>query len=107
MYQNTSVGGYGSSSSSSEGGTSIISSARSGASAAPSTAAAAAAPAPAAADSQTHYQAAFDYAPQGMKEMGLTKGDIVKVLDKSHTDWWKVQLGGRKGMVPSNYLSPL
>lgn len=54
-----------------------------------------------------NYQATYDYAPQGPKEMQLTKNDIVTVLDKSHKDWWKVQRGAEKGMVPANYLKPI
>lgn len=54
-----------------------------------------------------NYQAMYDYAPILPKEMQLTKNDIVTVLDKSHKDWWKVQRGAEKGMVPANYLKPI
>ena len=39
--------------------------------------------------------------------MQLTKNDIVTVLDRSHKEWWKVQRGMKKGMVPANYLKPV
>jgi len=62
---------------------------------------------PAVAAESRNYQATYDYAPQGPKEMQLTKNDIVTVLDKSHKEWWKVQRGAKKGMVPANYLKPV
>lgn len=39
--------------------------------------------------------------------MQLTKNDLVTVLDRSHKEWWKVQRGMKKGMVPANYLKPV
>lgn len=62
---------------------------------------------PTVATENRNFQATFDYSPQGPKEMQLTKNDLVTVLDRSHKEWWKVQRGMKKGMVPANYLKPV
>ncbi|XP_029920685.1 growth factor receptor-bound protein 2a [Myripristis murdjan] len=59
-------------------------------------------------DKQNMYvQAMFDFQPQEQGELGLKRGDIVEVLDRSHPDWWKGTCNSQTGTFPSNYVTPL
>ena len=51
--------------------------------------------------------AAVDYIKQGPKELDLTKGTKLIILDDSHADWYKAQVDERKGMVPKAYVKLL
>jgi hypothetical protein len=50
----------------------------------------------------------FDLNPEetnGVGDLPLTKGEVVKIIEKSHTGLWKLERkDGTVGIVPSNYI---
>ena len=36
--------------------------------------------------------------------MHVKKGDILLLVDDTNRDWWKVELNGKQGFVPANYV---
>ena len=80
--------------------------------ASPAAAAAAAAPAPtptpapAASSSSSSARRAkvtFDYTANDGDELSLRVGDIVVIISEESEGWWKAELNGRQGMMPSNF----
>mmetsp|Transcript_8673 Transcript_8673/g.22433 ORF Transcript_8673/g.22433 Transcript_8673/m.22433 type:complete len:408 (+) Transcript_8673:115-1338(+) len=53
------------------------------------------------------FKAAYKYAPQGPQEIALEEGALVKVIERTDSQWWKATSNGRTGMVPATYLKPL
>jgi hypothetical protein len=48
----------------------------------------------------------YDFVPQEANELELHRGDIVTVIDKGNTQWWKGELRGRQGLFPATYVCP-
>ncbi|XP_068755636.1 CD2-associated protein-like [Montipora capricornis] len=46
----------------------------------------------------------FDYEAQDQDELTLKLGDIVHVLGEDEQGWWRGQLGGKRGVFPSNFV---
>jgi signal transducing adaptor molecule len=68
---------------------------------------AAAAPAPAPVPDlaiATRVRALHNFEPADAGELAFEKGDVIKVVDRTHKDWWKGQLKGRTGIFPVNYV---
>ncbi|KAG8839770.1 ESCRT-0 subunit protein hse1, partial [Serendipita sp. 405] len=55
----------------------------------------------------TRVRALHNFEPADAGELAFEKGDIIKVIDRTHKDWWKGQLKGRTGIFPVNYVEPL
>jgi len=52
----------------------------------------------------TRVRALHNFEPAAAGELAFEKGDIIKVVDRTHKDWWKGQLKGRTGIFPVNYV---
>ncbi|XP_068755634.1 uncharacterized protein [Montipora capricornis] len=46
----------------------------------------------------------FDYEAHDQDELTLKLGDIVHVLGEDEQGWWRGQLGGKRGVFPSNFV---
>ncbi|PVF99897.1 hypothetical protein CPB86DRAFT_267290 [Serendipita vermifera] len=55
----------------------------------------------------TRVKALHNFEPADAGELAFEKGDIIKVVDRTHRDWWRGQLKGRTGIFPVNYVEPL
>ena len=52
----------------------------------------------------TRVRALHSFKPTEPNELAFEKGDIIKVVDREYTDWWRGQLRGRTGIFPVNYV---
>lgn len=52
----------------------------------------------------TRVKALHNFEPADAGELAFEKGDVIKVVDRTHKDWWKGQLKGRTGIFPVNYV---
>uniref|UniRef100_A0AAY4D1R3 Intersectin 2a n=1 Tax=Denticeps clupeoides TaxID=299321 RepID=A0AAY4D1R3_9TELE len=48
--------------------------------------------------------AMYDYKAASEDEMSFSKGQLINVLNKDDTDWWKGELSGVTGLFPTNYV---
>lgn len=48
--------------------------------------------------------AIYDYNAANEDELSFSKSQIINVLDKSNPDWWKGELNGVTGLIPTNYV---
>jgi signal transducing adaptor molecule len=63
------------------------------------------APAPAPSlDTTSRVRALHNFEPADSGELAFEKGDVIKVVDRTHKDWWRGQLKGRTGIFPVNYV---
>ncbi|XP_002734614.1 growth factor receptor-bound protein 2-like [Saccoglossus kowalevskii] len=53
---------------------------------------------------QNTVQALFDFNPQEEGELKFRRGDIITVLDKPDSNWWRGEINGVTGTFPSNYV---
>ncbi|XP_056462443.1 epidermal growth factor receptor kinase substrate 8 [Gadus chalcogrammus] len=54
-----------------------------------------------------HMRVVYDFTARNAKELSITKGEIVNLLDSSKK-WWKVRnTSGEQGFIPNNVLEPL
>ncbi|XP_055329501.1 intersectin-2-like [Paramacrobiotus metropolitanus] len=54
--------------------------------------------------SGTKVKALYDYAAMNPDELTFKKDDIIIIVSKEDDNWWKGKLGGREGILPSNYV---
>lgn len=47
----------------------------------------------------------YDFAGLDEGELAFRKLDVLNIVDDSSKDWWKAELNGRTGLIPSNYVS--
>jgi len=47
----------------------------------------------------------YAYQAQRDDELSFAVNDIITVLDRSGSDWWRGQLRGQIGMFPYNYVA--
>ncbi|CAL8080936.1 unnamed protein product [Calicophoron daubneyi] len=54
-----------------------------------------------------NFVALHDYVKRVDDDLGMTKGQIFRILDQSHSDWWYAEciLTGQRGYVPKNHLA--
>lgn len=50
------------------------------------------------------FRAAFDFNASSDEELTLKVGDIVTVMDKTDSGWWKGQCGDKSGWFPESYV---
>ncbi|CAI4227630.1 unnamed protein product [Auanema sp. JU1783] len=51
------------------------------------------------------YRALYDYVARSTQEMSFNEGDLLYVSDKGpNEDWLPATCGGKKGLVPANYV---
>ena len=55
---------------------------------------------------QNLVQALYDFTPQEHGELAFSRGDVIKVTDKSDVHWWKGEIGNREGLFPATYVQP-
>ena len=60
---------------------------------------------------KSSYYAEFAFEASGAAELTIEEGQVVVVLQKQdltgNEEWWLVEADGRKGYVPSSYLTPV
>ena len=44
-----------------------------------------------------------DYPASAVNELTLRVGDVVTIISEESEGWWKADLNGRQGMMPSNF----
>uniref|UniRef100_UPI00358E5D18 intersectin-1 isoform X2 n=1 Tax=Myxine glutinosa TaxID=7769 RepID=UPI00358E5D18 len=59
---------------------------------------------PAAAASVCQVIAIYDYTAQNEDELSFSKSQVINVMSKDDSDWWKGELNGLTGLFPSNYV---
>ena len=52
-------------------------------------------------------KALYDFEPQEPNELGFNRGDIIKVVESIHKDWWRGECYGSIGIFPVNYVEIL
>ncbi|TNN07763.1 Tyrosine-protein kinase Fyn isoform 1 [Schistosoma japonicum] len=52
-----------------------------------------------------YHVAIFDYEAHTAEEVSARKGDLLRVLDLSDSEWWLVEHSGQVGYIPSSYLA--
>lgn len=53
-------------------------------------------------------KADYDFAARSKREMSFKKGDVITVLEKDDSGWWRGKLAnGTTGLFPSNYTTTL
>lgn len=55
-------------------------------------------------ETTSRVRALHNFEPADSGELAFEKGDIIKVVDRTHKDWWRGQLKGRTGIFPVNYV---
>lgn len=55
---------------------------------------------------QNLVQALYDFTPQEPGELAFSRGDVIKVTDKTDMHWWKGEIGNREGLFPATYVQP-
>ena len=53
------------------------------------------------------FRAIFDFEASSDQELTLRSGDLVTVLDKSDSGWWKGECEGGSGWFPETYVQPV
>ncbi|CAB1457351.1 unnamed protein product [Pleuronectes platessa] len=48
--------------------------------------------------------AMYDYAAASRDELSFSKGQLISILDKTNPDWWKAEVNGVTGLLPTNYV---
>uniref|UniRef100_H3C3D0 Intersectin 2a n=1 Tax=Tetraodon nigroviridis TaxID=99883 RepID=H3C3D0_TETNG len=48
--------------------------------------------------------AMYDYAAANQDELSFSKGQLINILDKTNPDWWKGEVKGVTGLLPTNYV---
>ncbi|XP_061667407.1 intersectin-2-like [Syngnathoides biaculeatus] len=48
--------------------------------------------------------AIYDYKASNPDELSFSKGQLINVLDKTNPDWWKGEIDGVTGLLPTNYV---
>ena len=49
-------------------------------------------------------KALYSYKGKSGRELAIRKGDLLLLVNNSNKDWWKVELNGKQGFVPANYI---
>ena len=55
-------------------------------------------------ETTSRVRALHSFEPADSGELAFEKGDVIKVVDRTHKDWWRGQLKGRTGIFPVNYV---
>uniref|UniRef100_A0A4W6FQK7 Proline-serine-threonine phosphatase interacting protein 1b n=1 Tax=Lates calcarifer TaxID=8187 RepID=A0A4W6FQK7_LATCA len=53
---------------------------------------------------EDRYLVLYSYTAREEDELSVTRGDVVRVLDRGDDGWWTVEGNGATGLVPGNYL---
>ena len=59
------------------------------------------------APSREKVRAKFPFDATSDKQLSLKVGDVIAVLEKSASGWYKGECNGAVGLFPSNYTEPL
>jgi len=58
------------------------------------------------ANNNQFFVAAYDFAPEEEGEIELKRGDRIRMLDQSDSNWWKGEVRGQVGLFPATYVRP-
>ncbi|GFO01440.1 growth factor receptor-bound protein 2 [Plakobranchus ocellatus] len=58
-------------------------------------------------DSATKLRAKFDFTSRGEEEMSISRGDIITLIEKVDSNWWKGKLNGNEGLFPALYVEEI
>ena len=61
-------------------------------------------PSPPSPPPQPRVKALYGYRGKSSRELTMRKGDVLVLISDSNSDWWKVELDGKQGFVPANYV---
>lgn len=53
------------------------------------------------------FVALYDYSATNADELSFKTGEHLNIISKEGSGWWKAELRGQVGFVPSNYLNPM
>ncbi|XP_029363576.1 GRB2-related adapter protein 2a [Echeneis naucrates] len=53
--------------------------------------------------SAVQVKALYDFSAEEDDELGFHAGDVIEVLDRSDSSWWRGRLRGKTGLFPANY----
>lgn len=51
-----------------------------------------------------HAEALWDHVTMEEQELAFKAGDVIRVVDASHTDWWWGRGGDREAWFPSSFV---
>lgn len=46
----------------------------------------------------------YDYTAANQDELSFSKGQLINIMDKTNPDWWKGEVNGVTGLLPTNYV---
>ena len=52
-------------------------------------------------------KALYSYKGKSSRELPCKRGDILILINDSNRDWWKVEMNGKQGFVPANYVKKI
>ncbi|KAM8877278.1 proline-serine-threonine phosphatase-interacting protein 1-like [Synchiropus picturatus] len=53
---------------------------------------------------ENSYIVLFDFDAQTEEDLTVSRGDVIRVLDRGEDGWWLVEKNGLTGLVPGNYV---
>ena len=51
-----------------------------------------------------HAKAIYSYTGGNEEELAVAEGDMLTIVDRSESDWWKTEKGGIIFIVPAAYM---
>jgi hypothetical protein len=54
--------------------------------------------------SERYVKALYTFEVMEEGELGFVAGDVIRLLDDQHLDWWKGEFNGSVGLFPANYV---
>jgi len=58
-------------------------------------------------DKDSMVRALHDFQPETNRDLAFRAGDVMRVVNKNHPDWWEAEIDGRVGIIPANYVEEI